>query len=79
MTKEEIKELYKVMFIEYPDLLTIPELKQMLGVSRHTAYALVNDGYIDALKIGNAIRIPKINVIDYVLKSNLKDTIRTLE
>lgn len=73
MTKEELNELYKVMFVEYPDLLTIPELKQMLGVSRHTAYSLVNDGYIDSLKIGNAIRIPKINVINYVLKSKLKD------
>lgn len=75
MTKEELSELYKVMFVEYPDLLTIPELKKMLGVSRHTAYALVNDGCIASLKIGNAIRIPKVNVIDYVLKSDKMDNI----
>ena len=31
MTKEELSELYKVTFVEYPDLLTIPELKKMLG------------------------------------------------
>lgn len=73
MTKEEMNELYKLMFTEYPDLLTIPELRKMLGVSRNTAYSLVNDGYIDALRIGNTIRIPKINVIKYVLKSKLRD------
>ena len=67
MTKAEVSELYKVMFAEYPDLLSINELRQMLGVSKHKAYALINDGSIDAIKIGNAFRIPKINVINYVL------------
>ncbi len=67
MTKGEVSELYKVMFAEYPDLLSINELRQMLGVSKHKAYALINDGSINAIKIGNAFRIPKINVINYVL------------
>ena len=67
MTKAEVSELYKVMFTEYPDLLSINELRQMLGVSKHKAYDLINDGSINAIKIGNAFRIPKINVINYVL------------
>lgn len=67
MTKAEVSELYKVMFTEYPDLLSINELRHMLGVSKHKAYALINDGSINAIKIGNAFRIPKINVINYVL------------
>ncbi len=67
MTKAEVSELYKVMFTEYPDLLSINELRNMLGVSKHKAYDLINDGSINAIKIGNAFRIPKINVINYIL------------
>ena len=67
MTKAEVSELYRVMFTEYPDLLSINELRHMLGVSKHKAYDLINDGSINAIKIGNAFRIPKINVINYVL------------
>ena len=67
MTKAEVSELYKIMFTEYPDLLSINELRHMLGVSKHKAYDLINDGSINAIKIGNAFRIPKINVINYVL------------
>lgn len=67
MTKAEVSELYKVMFTDYPDLLSINELRHMLGVSKHKAYDLINDGSINAIKIGNAFRIPKINVINYVL------------
>lgn len=67
MTKAEVSELYKVMFTEYPDLLSINELRHILGVSKHKAYDLINDGSINAIKIGNAFRIPKINVINYIL------------
>ena len=69
MTKTEISELYKVMFTEYPDLLSINELRNMLGVSKHKAYDLINDGSINAINIGNAFRIPKINVINYILSA----------
>ena len=68
MTKAEVSELYKVMFTEYPDLLSINELRHMLGVSKHKAYDLINDGYIHGLKIGNAFRIPKASVIEYVFR-----------
>ena len=35
----------------------------MLKISRHLAYELIGDGYIPGMKIGNAYRVPKINVI----------------
>ena len=44
--KGELTELYKVMFTEYPDVLTITQVQEMLGVSRHLSYDLVNDGYL---------------------------------
>lgn len=68
MRKTEIKELYKLMFAEYPDIITIPQLQQMLSIGRHAAYELISDGYISAVKIGKEFKIPKVNVINYVLQ-----------
>lgn len=67
MKKSELRELYLMMFPEYPDIVNIAQLQSMLGISRHLAYDLINDGYIRGLKIGNAFRIPKVNVIEYVM------------
>ena len=41
----------------------------MLGISRHLAYELIGDGNIPGMKIGNAYRVPKINVIRYALSA----------
>lgn len=67
MKKSEIKELYNMMFPDFPDIVTVTQLQEMLGVSRHLAYNLINDGSIRGLKIGNAFKIPKVNVIEYVM------------
>lgn len=67
MTKNELKELYKLMFPDYPDIVTVAQLQSMLSISRHLAYDLINKGYIPALLIGKAYKIPKVNVIKYVL------------
>ena len=67
MKKSEIKELYNMMFPDFPDIVTVTQLQEMLRVSRHLAYDLINDGSIRGLKIGNAFKIPKVNVIEYVM------------
>ena len=59
MKKSELRELYLMMFPEYPDIVNITQLQSMLGISRHLAYDLINDGYIRGLKIGNAFWIPR--------------------
>ena len=70
MKKSELKELYQMMFPDYPDIVNIAQLQTMLGISRHLAYDLINGGYIKGLKIGNAFRIPKANVIEYVMNQS---------
>ena len=69
MECKEIREMYKLMFAEYPDIVTVKDLQAMLGISRHLAYALIGDGDIPGMKIGNAYRVPKINVIRYALSA----------
>ena len=70
MKKSELKELYNMMFPEFPDIVTVAQLQEMLGVSRHLAYDLINNGSIRGLKIGNAFKIPKVSVIEYVMDHN---------
>lgn len=67
MKKAELKELYQMMFPEYPDILTVRQLQEMLDVSRAIAYKLIGDGYIPAVKIAGAFKIPKVNVINFVM------------
>ena len=67
MKKGELRELYQMMFPEYPDIVTVKELREMLGISRKLAYKLIDYGYIHAVKIGTTLKIPKISVINYVM------------
>lgn len=66
MKKSELKELYQMMFPEYPDIVNIRQLREMLGISRQLAYNLINNGELQAIKIGNSFKIPKVSVINYV-------------
>ena len=66
MKKSELKELYQIMFPDYPDIVTVKQLREMLGVSRALAYKLISDGEIQAVKIGKSLKIPKVSVINYV-------------
>lgn len=70
MKKSELKELYKLMFPDFPDIVTVAQLQKMLGISRQLTYKLIGDGYIPGVKIGNAFRVPKVNVINYVLSED---------
>lgn len=70
MKKSELKELYKLMFPDFPDIVTVAQLQNMLGISRQLTYKLIGYGYIPGVKIGNAFRVPKVNVINYVLSED---------
>lgn len=67
MTKTELKELYKIMFVEYPEIVTPDDVQRMLNISKRFVYRLLANGEIKGCKIGNMYRIPKVNVINYVM------------
>lgn len=66
MTKTELSELYKIMFSDYSEIVSVAQMQTMLGISRHAAYDLVRDGSIPAVKIGTSFRILKLNIIKYM-------------
>jgi excisionase family DNA binding protein len=67
--------LYKIMFKEYPDVLTVKHVQKMLGIGRHQVYQLILSGKLYALKIGKSYRIPKIKAIDYLVGRDVKPAI----
>lgn len=60
------QEAYKTVFTEYPDILDVGQMSQLLRVSKKTAYKLLRQGKIDCLKVGREYKIPKANVIGYL-------------
>ena len=59
-------EIYKAVFKDYPDVLDVKQVSELLGVSTKTVYRLLRNGSLTSLKIGREFRIPKVNVMKYV-------------
>lgn len=65
----ELTNIYNVMFTDYPDVVSIKELANMLGgIGTTLAYRLVKNKDIISVKVGREYKIPKANVISYLLK-----------
>ena len=54
-----------MLFKNYPDVVNVAQLQQMLGIGKNTAYTLLKDKKIKSIKIGRVHKIPKINVINF--------------
>ena len=67
---EEVQDNYNVMFVGYPDIVNVKQLQEMLGIGITLAYRLLNDNKIKAFKIGREYKIPKVNIIAYLLQQN---------
>ena len=50
----------------YPDIMSVNDLRSALGIGRTKAYELIRSGEIRSIKVGKAIRIPKTILLDYV-------------
>lgn len=60
------KDVYRTLLKDYPDIMSIEEMSAALGVSTKTAYRLLREGKITAIKVGRAYRIPKIHLLAYL-------------
>lgn len=59
------------MFKEYPDVVNVKVLGEMLGgISMKSVYKLLNQNKIGHLKIGRSFLIPKYHVIQYLKKES---------
>lgn len=54
------------MLSEYPDVLTVKQLQELLPLGRNSIYNLIHSGAIRHLRAGNNILIPKVCLIEYL-------------
>ena len=58
------------LFVEYPDVMTVQQVRQALGIGRTAVYRLLESHEIECFMIGNAYKIPKSCLIDFVRKNS---------
>ena len=63
------KDAYRLMLKEYPDVLNIEQMCEVLGISKKTGYKLLQSNIITSMKVGRTYRIPKIHLIAYLRAS----------
>lgn len=49
-----------------PIVLTIREVAKILGIGKNTAYGLVKNGTLNAVRVGRQIRIPRAELYRYL-------------
>ena len=64
------KDAYRIMLKEYPDVMTVEQICEVLGISKKTGYTLLRTNAILSIKVGRTYRIPKINILNYLRISN---------
>lgn len=62
----ETRNLYNAIFREYPDVLNVEQVSNILNVSKKTVYKIVKDGSLSCLKVGREIRVPKYFLMKYL-------------
>ena len=60
------RDAYRLMLKEYPDVMNIEQMCEVLGVSTKTGYRILRDRKICSLKVGRAYRIPKAHLFTYL-------------
>lgn len=60
------RDAYKIMLKDYPDVMSIEQMCEVLSVSTKTGYQLIRDGKVFSLKVGRAYRIPKAHLFTYL-------------
>lgn len=64
----DMKETYTLMFTDYPDIVNLVQMRKMLGgISNTLAYRMLREKKIKSTKVGREYKIPKVNVINYVM------------
>lgn len=60
-------EAYQCMFREYPDVVNVEQMCEMLGgISTKTGYRLLRSNQVKSIIVGRRYCIPKINIFEYL-------------
>ena len=63
-------ELYNTMFKDYPDVIKVKTLKEMLPkIGKNKLYKLLKDKEIYSKRIGRDYYIPKVSIIKFLIQN----------
>ena len=72
--KTKSRSHYDELYADYPDVVTLPEFRLMLGgIGDTTARKLMRTGAVHHFYIRDTYMIPKTSVIDYVLSKQYEE------
>ena len=67
MKKElSVDQVYNSFFKDYPDVLCVSHLKEILSISDKTILYLLQTNQIRSIKVGRSYRIPKLFLMQYL-------------
>lgn len=66
--EQQTDDVYHTMFADYPDIVGVDQLCEMLDLKYKTVCKFVREGKIPRMPDGRKIRVAKIEVINYVLQ-----------
>lgn len=58
--------IYESVFADYPDVVTVEQMSEMLGISTKTAYRMLKKNVIEHFMIGRIYKIPKYHILAYL-------------
>lgn len=68
---------YYELFKDYPETITVKEMRKMLGgISKYAAFKLINEKKVQATKIARVYRISKSSVIKFMTLNNMCNQLR---
>lgn len=69
MGNNENKKYYSELFKDYPDVVRVYQLKEMLPkTGKNKIYKLLKDKKIHSKRIGRDYYIPKVSIINYLME-----------
>ena len=69
MEKLSLIEAYEIMFTEFPDVVDVKDVCDMLGLCTKKVYELIHSGDILIIPCCKCFKIAKLSVIEYLLNN----------
>lgn len=63
---KQTTETYAAVFKDYPDVVTVEQMSEMLGISTKTAYRMLKSNTIKHFMVGRIYKIPKYHILVYL-------------
>ncbi len=63
------------MFEQYPDVISVADICEILHIGKRSAYNLLHEGKISYRRIGRIYHIPKSSVISFILQNDFETNV----